>query len=68
MKDANILFSDFKNVLINTPLTHGDLLESKVGQRHRGLLLTVATKIWPRWFFRAAMKNSGLFMMIEAKK
>jgi len=66
--DARRLFSAFTDVTITTPLGHGDLLESNVGQRHRGLLLTLVKKLWPRWFIRRFMPNSGLAMLIEARK
>ena len=66
--EARRLFSAFIDIAITTPLGHGDLLESNVGQRHRGLLLTLVKKIWPRWFIRLFMPNSGLTMLIEAKK
>ena len=46
----------------------GDLLESNVGQRHRGLLLTVAKGVYPRWLIRLVMPNSGLFMLIKLRK
>ena len=49
-------------------LTHGDLLESDAGQRHRGALLTLARKVWPRGLIRRLMPNAGLFMLIEARK
>ena len=58
------MLSKFKIVSIHTPLNHGDLLTSNVGQRHRGYFLSFAKKIWPRWFFRKFMKNNGLEMMI----
>ena len=35
--EAKKLFSDFSVVEIKTVLTHGDLLQSEAGQRHRGL-------------------------------
>ena len=66
--EARHLFSEFRDVIIKTPLGHGDLLESKVGQRHRGFLLPMAKKLWPRWFIRRFMPNSGLSMLIEARK
>ena len=66
--EARLLFSAFTDVTITTPLGHGDLLESNVGQRHRGLLLTLVKKLWPRWFIRRFMPNSGLFMLIEVRK
>lgn len=67
-REAEILFSEFSAVKIKTVLTHADLLNSDVGQRHRGLLLSMIKKCWPRWFFKLCFKNCGLFMMIEARK
>ncbi len=66
--EARQLFADFADVRISTPLGHGDLLESDVGQRHRGFALTLAKKLWPRWFIRRFLPGAGLFMLIEARK
>ena len=66
--EASLLFSGFREVSINTVLTHGDLLESDAGQRHRGLYLRIAKAFWPRDAIRKYFSNSGLFMLIEAKK
>ena len=68
IKDAKKIFSNFTDVKITTPLGPADLLESDAGQRHKGFLLKLAYKIWPRWFFRNFFKNSGLAMLIECKK
>ena len=65
---ARALFKDFSQVDIRTVLTHGDLLESDAGQRHRGLLLTLARKLWPRWLIRRLLPGAGLFMLIEVRK
>lgn len=65
---ARELFRDFSQVTISTVLTHGDLLESDAGQRHRGWLLTLAKRLWPRRLLRWAMPRHGLFMMILAVK
>lgn len=62
------LFREARGVEISTVLTHGDLLTSAAGQRHRGLALSVAKVIWPRWIIKRAMKNHGLFMLIKGKK
>jgi len=67
-KQAKELFFSFKSIDIKTPLTHGDLLESDVGQRHKGLILTIASRVFPRWLVRLVMPNSGLFMLIRLKK
>jgi len=62
------LFSAFREVRIRTVLTHGDLLESAAGSRHRGWLLTVARAIWPRRVLQRYFPGFGLFMLIEASK
>jgi SAM-dependent methyltransferase len=66
--EAFKLFEDFTHVEISTPLAHGDLLESFVGQRHRGLVLAIARVIWPRWLIRRLFPNNGLIMLITAYK
>ncbi|WP_440997936.1 class I SAM-dependent methyltransferase [Arhodomonas sp. SL1] len=66
--EAQELFSGFSAVSIETVLTHGDLLESHAGQRHEGMALAIARKLWPRRFIRAALPRSGLFMLIKARK
>ena len=68
VNEAKLLFSSFREVSISTPLGHGDLLESNVGQRHRGMLLSLARKVWPRWLIRRFLPNAGLSMLIEARK
>lgn len=65
---ARELFRDFKDVSITIRLSHGDLLESDAGQRHRGALLSMARAIWPRALIRAFFPSLGLFMLIEAHK
>lgn len=66
--EAHDLFGAFRDVRIRTVLTHGDLLESDAGQRHRGLLLEVAKRIWPRRLLQRLFPGAGLFMLIEAIK
>jgi SAM-dependent methyltransferase len=66
--EARDLFRAFASVTIHTLLTHGDLLESDVGQRHRGRLLSIAKQVWPRALLRAACPGRGLYMLIEATK
>lgn len=53
---------------IDTVLSHADLLESDAGQRHRGMLLSVARKLWPRALIRRLLAGFGLCMLIEARK
>jgi len=66
--EAKRLLLKFNNVKISTPLGHADLLESSAGQRHRGLALALAKRIWPRWLIRRFLPSAGLAMLIEAKK
>ena len=66
--EARELFREFSEVELRVVLTHGDLLESDAGQRHRGPMLTVARKIWPRSLIRRPFPHAGLFMLIEARK
>ena len=59
--EAQRLLRRFAQVSISTVLTHGDLLESDAGQRHRGWLLSLAKRLWPRRFSRWALPGHGLF-------
>jgi SAM-dependent methyltransferase len=68
IRSARKLFLAFRDVRVRTLLTHADLLESQVGQRHRGILLSTATRLWPRALIRRLLPRSGLFMLIEANK
>ena len=67
-KEASKLFQKFKINFISSPLTHGDLLNSKAGQRHEGKALNLARKMWPRAFFKIFAKRNGLFLMLELDK
>jgi SAM-dependent methyltransferase len=66
--EARRMFAMFADVNVRTVLTHGDLLESEAGQRHRGPLLTLARKMWPRRWLRKVAPGAGLFMLITAVK
>lgn len=66
--EARRLFAAFSSVEIETVLTHGDLLESEAGQRHRGAALAVAKRLWPRGLLRRVAASRGLFMLVTAVK
>jgi ubiquinone/menaquinone biosynthesis C-methylase UbiE len=66
--EARKMFASFGAVEIRTVLTHGDLLESAAGQRHRGALLAIARRFWPRGLMRRFAPGQGLFMLITAIK
>jgi ubiquinone/menaquinone biosynthesis C-methylase UbiE len=68
VSEAKEMFSSFSEVYIDTVLTHGDLLESKAGQRHRGFLLTLGGVVMPRKLIRWLFPNAGLFLLIKAIK
>jgi ubiquinone/menaquinone biosynthesis C-methylase UbiE len=68
VREARQMFSDFSSVAVDIKLGLGDLLQGAVGQRHRGGLLTVAKRLWPRWFIKKFLRNHGMAMMIEAVK
>jgi SAM-dependent methyltransferase len=68
LQQARNLFCDFERTAIETVLTHGDLLTSDAGQRHKGRLLSLARLLWPRWLLRRVLKDHGLFMLIRATK
>jgi len=65
---ARRLFAAFSDVRIRTVLSHGDLLESEAGQRHRGMWLSVARRVWPRTLLRRLAPGFGLFMLVDARK
>jgi hypothetical protein len=65
---AKRLFASFSEVKIGTVLTHGDLLESAAGQRHGGVFLSIARRVWPRALLRRVARGHGLFMLISAVK
>ncbi len=63
---ARRMFSAFGKVDIEVVLTHGDLLESGAGQRHKGALLSMARRLLPRKTLRKWAPGQGLFMLIHA--
>jgi ubiquinone/menaquinone biosynthesis C-methylase UbiE len=67
-KEAYAMFSSFSSVQISTVLTHGDLLTSQAGQRHKGFFLSIARKLFPVWLIKKFFPTHGLFMLISANK
>ncbi len=68
IKEGYELFSNFSSITIDTILTHGDLLTSAAGQRHEGIILSIARKLFPRIIIRKLFPKHGLFMLIKAVK
>jgi len=67
-REAAILFRQFSSVEMHVDLTHGDLLEGDVGQRHQSRLLQVARKVWPREMLRRFGGALGLNLVVLARK
>ncbi|HEX5068031.1 MAG TPA: class I SAM-dependent methyltransferase [Myxococcota bacterium] len=68
VREARALFASFSRVRVGVQLNHGDLLAGAVGQRHRGALLALARRLWPRRALRLLAPQLGLYLMIEATK
>jgi SAM-dependent methyltransferase len=68
VSEAQKLLGDFRNVEITIELTHGDLLTSGAGQRHRGPVLSIARRVWPRRLIRKLFPRHGLYMLISCTK
>ncbi len=66
--EAKEMCKDFSEVKIEVKLGHADLLNSDAGQRHRGIILNIAKKIYPRKLVKTFFRNNGLFMLIYATK
>jgi ubiquinone/menaquinone biosynthesis C-methylase UbiE len=66
--EAEQMFSRFTNVWARSQLGFGDLLQGAVGQRHGGMLLTVAKKVWPRALIRRFLSRHGLALLVDATK
>lgn len=67
-EEARNLFAGARQVRMRVVLTHGDLLEGGVGQRHEGGLLSFARRIWPRRLIRRLLPDHGLFLLIDGCK
>jgi ubiquinone/menaquinone biosynthesis C-methylase UbiE len=68
LAEARRMFAAFSRVATRTQLSFGDLLEGAVGQRHAGVLLSVAKAVWPRTLIRTLLPRHGLMLLIEAIK
>lgn len=68
IKEAEAMLNQFSNCKIDIQLGFGDLLEGAVGQRHSGVLLSIAKKLWPRKLLRLLFSNHGLYLLIEVRK
>lgn len=68
VEQARAMCRSFARVEARPLLCFGDLLEGEVGQRHRGALLSLAKKWYPRRLVKTLFRNQGLFLLIDAVK
>lgn len=68
VREAREMFRDFSKVRTRAKLGFGDLLQGEVGQRHRGLALSILKRLWPRWLLKRFDGRIGLGLLIEAQK
>lgn len=66
--DVRRMTRRFSSVSTRIELGVGDLMLGAAGQRHAGLLLTIARRVWPRWLIRRLLPQRGLLLLIEAVK
>jgi SAM-dependent methyltransferase len=65
---ARRLFGGLSQPRVETRLSWGDLLDGPAGERYRGPTLTIAQRLWPRWFFRRFTPHLGLVLTVEGTK
>jgi SAM-dependent methyltransferase len=65
-REVRDLLSGFVDVRTRVQLSFGDLLEGGVGQRHKGPLLSVAKRAYPRRLIRRVGQSQGLYLLLEA--
>jgi ubiquinone/menaquinone biosynthesis C-methylase UbiE len=68
LRQARQMFEPFSAVDCRVQLAFGDLLLGEAGQRHRGPLLSLGRKIWPRSLIQRFLRHHGLFLLIEARR
>ena len=67
-KEIKNILKDCKSINVNIELSHGDLLSSHVGQKHKGILLSFSKFLWPRFIIKKFLKKYGLFILINVVK
>ncbi len=66
--EARRLFPDVDDLEMRVELTHGDLLASSAGQRHQGMMLSIARLVWPHWLIKRLLSNLSLFLLLSGDK
>ncbi len=65
--EGRALFERFEEVDARVQLSFGDLLEGAAGQRHEGLVLSAARRLWPRRTIRTFFPHLGGYLMLDAR-
>lgn len=68
IRELHGLMEGFRGIECRIELSGGDLLMGATGQRHRGPLLSLARRFWPRWFIRRVLPAFGLFLLARGVK
>jgi SAM-dependent methyltransferase len=68
VREARAMCSGFARTDVRTCLSFSDLLQGEVGQRHRGWLLRLGKRFWPRKLIRMTMNRFGTQILITAVK
>ena len=66
--EARAMCSRFSRAEVRACLSFSDLLQGEVGQRHRGRLLALGKRFWPRRLIQATMNRFGTQLLITAVK
>lgn len=66
--EARELFAGLIDVRVRIELSPGDVLDGAAGQGHRGPLLAVARRAYPRRAVRALLPGFGLYLMISGRR
>lgn len=67
-REAAALFPGLGELRTGVELSPGDLLEGGVGARHRGPLLALARRLYPRRTVKRFLRRFGLYLTIEGRR
>jgi SAM-dependent methyltransferase len=68
ISEGRTLFEGFSRITTSIQLSAGDTLEGASGQRHQGIAIELARRIWPRGIIKKTLRRYGLFLLVEAVK
>jgi SAM-dependent methyltransferase len=68
VRECRVLFSDFRDAVIRTQLTHGDLLMMRPSSKYQGVLHSIIWRLYPRRLLKTLGNRFGLYLYIRAEK